>query len=222
MKINPTAKRTLLSLLLGLWILPGMVWGEPLRGAPSPIGSREANIRIQSGGSSSTNLMQLDARIQSGSAVFQAELRALNIKQRDVYQAYLDRASLITEKLIHVKALSEKRPTERFSLQRLAALSHALSLENSAFRNSFTHGEEQFYSYQLIQQAVLAMEDAVSYWRQSNEVRQLYRGTALDLAEDDEILHLKLQTAYSAIEQLRGIEKVRHALHKNLMDDLDR
>lgn len=168
---------------------------------------------------SPSELQQLDARIESGPRAFQAEIKTVNIKTRDIYKAYLIKASTLTRKLTKIKSEADKRQ-DRFSLQRLAAMTHALSMENTTFRGTFEHGEDKFYSYQLIEKAVTSMEDAVSYWRQSNQTRQLYRGSALDKVEDDEILKLKLQAAFSAIEQLKGIENVRQVLDKNLQEDL--
>lgn len=138
-----------------------------------------------------------------------------SIKARDIYQGYIQKAADISKNLLGVrsKLLSHG---ETISLQQLGALAQRLSAENMHFRDSFRHGEEQFQTYQLIEKAILNLEDAIRYWRVSNKYRPLYRGSARERLEDDEILKLKLQTAVNAIEELQAIMDTRDALNRNL------
>jgi hypothetical protein len=141
-----------------------------------------------------------------------------DIKARDIYQAYINRAAGISANLLSVRTrLQNNRDT--ISLQQLGALTQRLSAENLRFKNSFRHGEEKFQTYQLIEKAVSNLEDAIEYWRVSNKYRPLYRGSVRERAEDDEILQIKLQTAMNAIEELKAIMETRDALTKNLAEE---
>lgn len=161
-------------------------------------------------------LRLLDGRVEDGP--FRAGTATLDIRAKDIYKRYLVKASTLTSKLLKIKATADIRK-EKYTLQRLAAMTQSLSIENSVFKDSFENGEDQFQSYLLIQNAIANMEDAVAYWREANQTRMLYRGTALDKAEDDEVLKIKLQTAFSAIEELKGLDNVRKVLDKNLTED---
>jgi hypothetical protein len=103
-------------------------------------------------------------------------------------------------------------------LQQLGAFTQSLSAENLHFKGSFTHGEEKFQTYQLIQTAIHNLEDASNYWRIANRYRSLYRGSLREHMEDDQILKLKIQTALNAIDELKNIVHTRESLSKDLTD----
>jgi hypothetical protein len=158
-------------------------------------------------------LRVIDGRVQRGPE--RLPTGGLDIRNKEIYPKYLEKASVLTSKLVRIKTEADSF-RENYSLQRLAALTQGLSIENTTFRDSFQNGEEQYQSYQMIQKAIQEMEDAIAYWRQANRSRMLYRGTQLEKAQDDEVLKLKLEMAFSAIEQLKGITQVRQVLDRNL------
>jgi hypothetical protein len=140
------------------------------------------------------------------------------IRARDIYRRYIEKAAKISEELLKVKTrLSDQQGT--VSLQQLGAIYQKVSLSNTRFKNTFQHGEEQFQTYQLIQKAIDNLESAISYWRISNQYRKIYRGGSRERMEDDEILRFKLLTATNAIEALKTIVDTQDALSRNLEDD---
>jgi hypothetical protein len=138
-----------------------------------------------------------------------------DIKARDVYRLYLKHAEGISADLLNVRKQLDLQ-ARTVNLQQLGALTQRLSLDNARFKNAFTHGEEEFHTYQLIEKAVISLEDAVRYWRIANEYRPIYRGSAREKGEDDEILKLKLQTAMNAADALSAIIDTRKALEQDL------
>ncbi len=158
-----------------------------------------------------SDLAVLDAQIYGSATANVPQLTGTRLKARDLYHAYLARASTLTNSLYKVKKEITLNQNS-LSLQHLGALTQRLSSENRQFADTFKYGEEAFQSYQLIQKAVLNLEEAVEYWRLANKYRKLYRGSVLEKAEDDEILQVKIQTALTAIEDLKKIEAMRKAL----------
>ena len=161
------------------------------------------------------DLNQIDVRVSAGEFHDAAVLVGQDIKARDINGNYLKKASGISETLLKVRTRVAQHDNT-LSLQQLGALSQRLTAENRGFRDSFQHGQESFQTYQLIQKAVVNLEDAISYWRLSNHYRFLYRGSVLEQAEDDEILKVKIQTAMNAIDELKGIVETRQALGRDL------
>jgi hypothetical protein len=140
-----------------------------------------------------------------------------DIKARDIYRRYIQRASSISEQLLSLRPrLTQNNQT--MSLQQLGAFAQNLSAENQRFAGTFTHGEENFQTYQLIQTAITNLEDAINYWRISNRYRNLYRGSQKEQDQDQQILRLKIQTALNAIDQLKTIIQTREALSKDLAE----
>lgn len=140
------------------------------------------------------------------------------IRARDIYGRYIEKAAKISDELLKVKTrLSDQQGT--VSLQQLGAICQKVSLTNTRFKNTFQHGEEQFQTYQLIQKAIGNLESAISYWRVSNRARKIYRGGTKERMEDDEILKIKLLTATNAIEALKTIVDTQQTLSRNLEED---
>jgi hypothetical protein len=141
-----------------------------------------------------------------------------DIRARDIYRAYLDKAARISGDLVAVRPKLATQD-ETLTLQQLAALAQRLSVENSQFRDGFQHGENRFQTYRLIETAISSFEDAVNYWRLSNHFRKTYRGSARERAEDDEVLIIKVQTAMNAIDELKSILETREKLKQDLEED---
>lgn len=164
------------------------------------------------------DLNKIDDYAAAGSYENASAIVGQDIKARGIYKAYLSRASEISNELLWVRKRLDLQD-RTLTLQQLGALAQKLSLDNKRFRGTFTHGEEQFQSYQLIEKAVINLEDAISYWRLSNRFRRMYRGSASQKQEDAELLQTKLQTAMNAIEELNAIIETRDALSKDLQED---
>jgi hypothetical protein len=160
------------------------------------------------------DLAQIDQKAAEGMYGEASVLVGRNIKARDIYKNYLERAEGISGQLLSVRP----RLTETFTLQQLGAFTQSLSAENLRFKGTFTHGEEKFQTYQLIQTAIHNLEDASNYWRIANRYRSLYRGSLREHMEDDQILKLKIQTALNAIDELKSIVHTRESLSKDLTD----
>lgn len=170
------------------------------------------------------DLKKLDAYLYGGGVAPGLTSNSAELTPRRIYQEYLLKATQISADLLAVKArfdslsadsegnINKPLPQTMMSLQKLGALTQQVSTDNTRFRDNFTHGEEAFQSYQLIQKAIRNLEEAVSYWRISNQYRALYRGEATAKDEDDEVLRVKLETALSAIEELKAIDEMRAAL----------
>jgi hypothetical protein len=164
------------------------------------------------------DLAQLDAYASEGNYGAAGVLFGKDIKARDVYKVYLSRASKMSDELLDVRLTMLSR-ANTLSLQELGALAQRLSLNNNSFKRGFTHGEQQFQTYKLIEKAVTNLEDAITYWRISNRYRHWYRGSVTDHAADDEILKVKLETAMNAIDELKAIVEAREALTRDLVED---
>ena len=136
-----------------------------------------------------------------------SDLKSASLRARDVYRRYLIKA----EKISH--DLQPPTQAKQLSVQQLGALSQHISAQNTRLKGSFSHGEDQFRSYQLIQTAVGNLEDAIYYWRTANKYRELYRETAIEKIEDDDVLKLKIRTALNAIDELEEIFNIREALN---------
>lgn len=164
------------------------------------------------------DLAQLDGFAATGQYGDAGVLIGKDIKARDVYRIYLSKASQMSGELMSVR---EKMTalTDTISLQELGALAQRLTLNNQRFKAGFTHGEQEFQTYKLIEKAVTNLEDAIKYWRISNQYRHLYRGSTQDKAADDEILRTKLETALNAVDELKAIVEARDALTRDLNED---
>ncbi len=168
------------------------------------------------------DLSVVDAQVfapgTGGSPPVQVILEKTDIKTRDIYRAYLEKASTITGELMMVRDVMERQQGE-LSLQQLGSLLQALKAQNRHFRDAFEHGEEEFQSYRLIQKAVDNLDDAWRYWRSADRYRRVHRPTVLNEMENDRILRIKLQAARQAIEELHDINAVRQALDRNARFD---
>lgn len=158
------------------------------------------------------DLSQIDEKAAQGLYVEASRLVGRNIRAKNIYKNYLDQADSISKQLL----ATGPRLSQTLSLQQLGALTQNLSAENQRFQKAFTHGEEQFHTYQLIQTAIRNLEDACNYWRIANRYRAFHRGSGQEHASDDQILRIKLQTALNAINQLQVITHTREALTKDL------
>jgi glutamate mutase epsilon subunit len=164
------------------------------------------------------DLNKIDSYSADGGYVNASVIVGRSIKARDIYRSYLERAAVLSGGLLKVRQhldLNDRSMT----LQELGAMTQRLSAENLHFRGSFHHGEERFQTYRLIEKAITNLEDALNYWRAANKYRPLYRGSAREVREDDEVLRIKLQTAVNAIDELKIIEDTREALSKDLTED---
>jgi hypothetical protein len=208
--INPLLQLRLSWVSIGLIILLFLFHGRAFADQ-----SMQANARFTQGDNLAEvrqDLAKIDEKAAQGLYAEASRLVGRNISTRDIYRSYLEQADSISRQLLAI----QPRLSQTLSLQQLGALTQSLSAENQRFRNAFTHGEEQFYTYQLIQTAIQNLEDACSYWRIANRYRALYRGSGQEHASDDQILRIKLQTALNAIDQLKVITHTRESLAKDL------
>jgi hypothetical protein len=159
------------------------------------------------------DLQKLDAVIYDSGVQGQPTLSAANnnLTAREIYRAYVTKAEALRTDLVRVKTRMDESDWN-LSLQQLGAMAQQVATRNTRFSREFKYGEDGFYSYKLIEKAARALDDAVSYWREANKYRLLYRGTAREQAEDDEVLRVKLQTALSAIEELDEFEHLQKSL----------
>jgi hypothetical protein len=164
------------------------------------------------------DLDKLDTLVSQGLVGEASVLVGQEIRARDIYRRYLDKAASMSQELLRV---NEKINTagQDISLQQLGAICQKVSLANLRFKSTFQHGEDQFQSYQLIQEALSNLEAATEYWRVSNRYRKVYRGGAKEQMEDDEILRVRLLKAVNAIDELKTLMDTRAALSKNLEED---
>ncbi len=164
------------------------------------------------------DLDQIDGFASQGLYAEASVIVGKDIRARDVYQKYIKRAAGISNLLLGVKQkLNEQGDT--VTLQQLGAICQRASLDNTRFRDTFSHGEDQFQTYRLIQKAIVNLEAAISYWRISNKYRKVYRGGARERMEDDEILKTKLVNAMNAIDELKTIMATREALSRDLEEE---
>jgi len=164
------------------------------------------------------DLAQLDDYASEGKYDEAGVLIGKDIKARDIYRVYLSRASQMSTELLSVREKISLQ-LDTLSLQELGALSQRLTLNNLRFKEGFSHGEQKFQTYKLIEKAVGNLEDAIFYWRTANRFRHLYRPGRSDQKADDEILKTKLETAMNAIDELKAIVEAREALTRDLTED---
>lgn len=136
-----------------------------------------------------------------------------SLESREIYRDYLIQSQKIRDDLLDIKAKMDATQWT-LSLQQLGALSQGVSAQNTRFSRMFHHGEEGFRSYQLIEQAVHSLEEAIQYWRLSQQYKKTFRETAREQAADDQVLRIKLQTALTAIEDLKALKDMQLALKK--------
>jgi len=142
---------------------------------------------------------------------FTKRLKEAPLKVQDIYRNYLDEATPITQKLIQVLDRFETKP-EGLSLQELGGFVQWLDAENQRFKGQFTHGETQFSSYQLIEQAVTDLHGVWQYWRLSENFKDNFRPTSLATLQDSQVIQVRLQSAKQAILQLKTLTELRTAL----------
>lgn len=164
------------------------------------------------------DMAKLDAYASEGKYEEAGVLIGKDIKARDIYRAYLNRASQMSNELLSVREKMGLQ-LDTLSLQELGALSQRLALHNLRFKEGFSHGEQKFQTYKLIEKAVSNLEDAIFYWRTSNRFRHIYHGGLSARRADDEVLRTKLETAMNAIDELKAIVEAREALTRDLTED---
>ena len=210
-----TVKRALshiISICLFLFLFTGWAFAEKTVKV-------EANYSPSAGLESvKQDLAQLDGYASEGKYDEAGVLIGKDIKARDIYRGYLSRASEMSTELLSVREKMSLQ-LDTLSLQELGALSQRLTLNNLRFKEGFSHGEQKFQTYKLIEKAVSNLEDAIYYWRTSNRFRHLYRPAVTDKKIDDEVLKTKLETAMNAIEELKAIVEAREALTRDLTED---
>lgn len=163
-------------------------------------------------------LQKLDSATLRGEIDNSSVIEGQELKARSLYRAYLKQASVISDELLDIRKRMQAQ-AGTITLSQLGALVQSLSSENKRFKQSFTHGEEKFQSYRLIEKALTNLEDSIHYWRLSNHFRTSARGGAQERVEDDEILKVKLQTALNAIQELERITATRKALTQQLFEE---
>jgi hypothetical protein len=164
------------------------------------------------------DLDKIDQASADGNYADASVIVGRDIKARDIYRLYLERASSLSEELLAIRQRLEGQENT-LSLQELGAITQRLSLDNLGFKGTFKHGEERFQTYQLIQKAIINLEEAIDYWRTANHYRRFFRGGQWERVEDDQILKTKLQTAMNTIDELKGIIDTRNALSKDLLEE---
>lgn len=220
-QVNPTHLLRLrylvvsIGLLLAVFLFHGRAVADRSVTADQSMHAKTSFTEGNSADELRRDLAQIDEHAAEGLYGEASVLVGRNIKARDIYRYYLVRADGLSKQLLSVRP----RLTETFTLQQLGAFTQNLTAENRRFKSSFTHGEEKFQTYQLIQTAIHNLEDASNYWRIANRYRALYRGTLREHMEDDQILKLKIQTALNAIDELKTIVHTRESLTKDLMDE---
>ncbi len=164
------------------------------------------------------DLDKLDTLVSQGLVGEASVVAGQEIRARDIYRRYLDKAASMSQELLRV---NQKINTagQDISLQQLGAICQKVSLANLRFKSTFQLGEDQFQSYRLIQEALTNLEAATEYWRVSNRFRKVHRGGAKEQMEDDEILRVRLLKAVNAIEELKRLMDTRAALSKDLEED---
>lgn len=170
------------------------------------------------------SLETLDAYIQTSPEPDEAMDKLLDnadLRTRHEYYTYLKSTRALTEGLLGLQARLVSVPEEPSSvtLQQLAARTQSLVVENRRLHQSFTRGEEKFFSYQLMDKAIGSLADAVEYWQAADLSRGAYRGTVLDQQNDDEMVRTKLKAALQAIQELESIQKTITELDKQLKDE---
>ena len=165
-------------------------------------------------------LQRIDEKGQSqGRRTFQIRATSSVVRPKNNYALYQRLAAGLVAKLLRIKAENDQQSTPyAYSLQRLAAITHSVTVENQALHVALEGEENRYQSYQKILQAVTSLEEATQYWRQSNEAQNLGRGSRQEATQDQEIVRIKLQSAMGAIEELKEFEALKMTLDKNIRE----
>jgi hypothetical protein len=165
-------------------------------------------------------LQRIDEKGQSqGRRTFQIRATSSVVRPKNNYALYQRLAAGLVAKLLRIKAENDQQSTPySYSLQRLAAITHSVTVENQALHVALEGEETRYQSYQKILQAVTSLEEATQYWRQTNEAQSLGRGSRQEANQDQEIVRLKLQNAMGAIETLKEFEALKMTLDQNVRE----
>ncbi len=164
------------------------------------------------------DLQKIDVKVQYGVSPAPEALPGTHgetIKSQQIYQAYRLQIAGLTKSLLEMKDRLDHRDTDpSFNLQQLGAMSHGLVTRSQQVRSVFKHGEADLQSYQLIDQAVKSLDEAVTYWRGVTRYRAQYRGESWEQTDDEDVIRIKLENALTAIDTLRQLQDTQAILNK--------
>jgi hypothetical protein len=127
---------------------------------------------------------------------------------RKRYQAYLNKVKPLYDFLMFLQQRLELSPRDQMTLQLWAAESqHGVLLYNTV-TPQLSEAELQFESFQLMQKAVLSLQEAVAYWKGSNALIPTYRTSEQALGEDSYVIQTRFQgmrVAFDDLKQLRQL-----------------
>jgi hypothetical protein len=123
------------------------------------------------------------------------------------YPAYVRETAPLTQKLIQLAPTLSGRLV---SLQQLAAINHELHLLQTNYR--WERGEETLFSAQLIQTALAALDDAVQFWRDGNELRYLIGENEQYMPFNQAYIQRRLKRVLDCIDDLKTLQQLRDTL----------
>jgi hypothetical protein len=123
------------------------------------------------------------------------------------YPAYVRETTPLTQKLIE---LGPQISGQLISIQRLAAINHQLHLMQTNYR--WERGESSLFSAQLLKTALDALDDAVQFWQDGNDLRYLIGENENYQPFNEAYITTRLKRVLDCIEDLKTLQTLRQTL----------
>jgi hypothetical protein len=124
-----------------------------------------------------------------------------------LYPAYVRESAPLTQKLID---LGPKLSGQLLSLQQLSAINHDLHLLKT--QDHWEHNEAALFSQSLTQTALDALNSAVQFWQDGNDLRYLLGENEQYHPFNRDFIQAQLALALKCIQDLKTLQTLRNTL----------
>ncbi|MEM0951842.1 MAG: hypothetical protein AAGI66_06840, partial [Cyanobacteria bacterium P01_H01_bin.74] len=114
-----------------------------------------------------------------------------------------------------------KKNNNQLSLQQLAAAVQDLKLNWQHVKTKLSSNEQAFHSYQKVEDVMVTLQDAISYWQLRNQFQSERRGSISKQQSDRAVIQLKLQKAMFQIEQLENSRQSLQLIEKEVNEGVE-
>jgi len=126
------------------------------------------------------------------------------------YPLYVRETAPLVNKLIN---LSPQFSGQMLSLQRLAAINHELHLMRTPYQ--WERGEENLFSAKLVKTALDALDDAVQFWKDGNDLRYLIGENENYMPFNQAYIQNRLKRVLDCVDDLKTLQTLRETLDQS-------